>query len=218
MRVRSAFKIMLVVAVVGMLAAGAVGCKRSQEKTSSLKLSAEGRPVPASNGALPEASSTADPKSPTTETASGDTGTSTSGGSSTSGGGSASGGESGSDGSGGSNAPVITRDIKILWWNDTASNAPKGCEIVFAGKSFKPDYTAKKDSGSIGPCPVGKVLKLEVYPDGRGAGAKPIVVDFTVTKDMEPNSDVDAIHVEISDTRVKVLGNAVRNFQQSYAR
>lgn len=217
MRVRSAFKIILVVAVFGVLAVGAVGCKRSEEKASSLKLSAEGRPVPASNGELPETSSTADPKSPTTETAAGDTGTSA-GGSSASGGGSTSGGGSGSDGSGGSSAPVITRDIKVLWWNDTASNAPKGCEIVFAGNSFKPDYTAKKDSGSIGPCPVGKVLKLEVYPDGRAAGAKPIVVDFTVTKDMEPNSDVDAIHVEISDTRVKVLGNAVRNFQQSYAR
>jgi len=106
--------------------------------------------------------------------------------------------------------------LKIMWWNDTVDRAPKGFEVVYAGQSFKPDAGKQRDSGSIGPCPYGTTVTLVVYPDGRG-GPK-FVVPFTATKVMQANSERDAIHVQVSDGSVRVLGNAVDNFEQTFNR
>lgn len=126
------------------------------------------------------------------------------------------GGSSGSSGSSSSeDANADTRMIKILWWNDAAAQAPTNPEVVFGGKSYRPK-PGTNDSGRIGPCPVGEPLELTVYPDGR-SGAK-LVVKFLVEEHMTSNSDTDAIHVEVQDTTVRVLGNPVVNFAQSFTR
>ena len=88
-------------------------------------------------------------------------------------------------------------------------------EIVFGDSVYKP-ASGKSDVGSIGPAAVGRTLTLTVYPDGRAG--KAIKATFEVTADMLSNSDVDAIHVEVSDAQVRVLGNPIPNFIQAYAR
>lgn len=108
-----------------------------------------------------------------------------------------------------------TRTLKVLWWNDTASRTPKSPEIVFGGKSFKP-RAGKRDSGSIGPIPLDRQVEVVVYPDGR-SGPK-LVAEILVDKGMTSNSDTDAIHVEVRDTGVRVLGNPVVDFTQSFSR
>lgn len=117
-------------------------------------------------------------------------------------------------------AVVVSADkgvpLKVMWWNDTVDRLPEGFEVVYAGQSFKPDSGKQRDSGSIGPCPYDTTVTLLVYPDGRG-GPK-FVVPITATKVMQANSERDAIHVQVSDGSVRVLGNAVDNFEQTFNR
>ena len=166
----------------------------------------------ASGGATSVANPKATDSSNDVAAGSGSSGTGTSGSSKT--GGTSSGG-SGSGGSSGTQSSAAGTRIKILWWNDTVNRAPSNAEIVFAGKSYKP-AAGKSDSGSIGPCPLGKPLQLVIYPDGR-RGAK-LIAKFTVDSQMVANSETDAIHVEVRDTGVRVLGNPVSNFVQSFSR
>jgi hypothetical protein len=106
--------------------------------------------------------------------------------------------------------------IKILWWNDTQSKPIKGLEIVYGSSVVKP--TAKKSgSGTIGPVPLDKAQTLRIYPTGRSAGS-PLIFRFRVSDVMEPNSETDAIHVEIRDEQIRVLGNPVDGFSQAAAR
>ncbi len=106
-------------------------------------------------------------------------------------------------------------NVRIIFWNDTSSKPLKGTEIVAVGMSYKPS-TGKTDTGSIGTVPYGEVVKLVVYPDGRSG--KSVTVPFTVLKGMIADSEQDAIHVAISDGSVRVLGNAVDNFDQTLPR
>lgn len=122
-------------------------------------------------------------------------------------------GGSGSKDSGGS---ASSMNVRILWWNDTTSKKADGFEIVFGSKSVKPDTSKSSGTASLGPIPVGKEAVLVVYPDGRDG--KRFEIPITLTADMEPDSDIDGIHVEVSDTSVRVLGNAVDNFDRSFPR
>ena len=106
--------------------------------------------------------------------------------------------------------------VRIIFWNDTTAKARTSAVVVFGTSSFKPNTSAKFSRGIIGPAPFKKKLELAVYPNG--LGGKKIVVPFTVTPDMLPNSEQDAIHVAVSDSSVRVLGNAVFNFDQTFAR
>ncbi len=107
------------------------------------------------------------------------------------------------------------KTVRILWWNDTVNKPPKSPEIVFAGKSYKP-ASGKSDIGSIGPAAIERDLEFTIYPQGRAG--KAFVATFRVTADMMSNSDVDAIHIEISDGQVRVLGNPIPNFIQAFPR
>jgi hypothetical protein len=187
------------------------GCKATDETGVDLGLDAtqggSNATATASGGSL---EGTGNPKSPTE--AQGDasapgTGGSTPGGSAS--GGSASGGESGKV------SDSKSKIIRILWWNDTMGVAPKNPEVVFDGKSVKPT-SGRTATMRIGPCPVGKDLELVVYPDGRSG--KKLAATFRVSAGMVADSEQDAIHIEVRDDRVRVLGNPVTNFEQSFAR
>lgn len=112
--------------------------------------------------------------------------------------------------------PVAGMKVRVLWWNDTEATPADGFEIVCGTSSVKPGTGTKSGTGTVGPLTVGTKLLLVVYPDGR-SGTR-IAVPFTLTKIMEPDSDVDAIHVEVSDTSVRVLGNAVEGFDRTFPR
>ena len=105
--------------------------------------------------------------------------------------------------------------VRILFWNETSA-ALANCEIVVGASSYKPNTAGEAARGTIGPLALNKTLSLLVYPNGRSG--KRLVVPFTLTPDMLPDSEQDAIHVAVSDSSVRVLGNAVSNFDQSFAR
>lgn len=144
-------------------------------------------------------------------TASGGTGSGGSGGTRAPSGGGTPGGGSGGSTSTDPNA----KTVRILWWNDTDAKAPVAPEVVFGSSSYKPK-AGKSDVGSVGPAKIGQTLTLTIYPDGRSGAA--IKATFELTKDMSSNSDVDAIHIEVSDSQVRVLGNAIPNLVQSFSR
>lgn len=138
-----------------------------------------------------------------------------SGGSGTSGSGSGSKGTGSSSTKPGSTTPAPGMKVKVLWWNDTSAKAPKNWEIVYGSSVIKPSG-GSKGSGSVGPAAYGKAGELVIYPDG--PTGKKIVVPFAVTADMQPDSEADAIHVSVSDSSVRVLGNPVFNVDQTYPR
>lgn len=106
--------------------------------------------------------------------------------------------------------------VKILWWNDTKTRGPKNVIVTWDGGSWSPDATLKSDVTTIGPFPVGKKLNLTVYPDGKSRPGR--VVPFTIRASMLSESDRDGIHIELRDDNLRVLGNAVQNFERNYAR
>ncbi len=106
--------------------------------------------------------------------------------------------------------------LKILWWNDTQSKAPANFEVVYGSSSYKPTVANKSASGTLGPIPTGKAVNLVIYPDGRNG--KRITVPIQISASMSSGSEVDAVHVAVSDSQVRVLGNPVDNFDRSYDR
>lgn len=114
-------------------------------------------------------------------------------------------------------ATGTTMDLKILLWNDTDSKAPKNLEVVVGEvKWVLTDNATPSVAGELAGLPVGKKLDLVVYPDGR-SGNK-IIVPIMLTKDMRSGSEADAVHVEVKDDRVRVLGTPVENFDTSVER
>lgn len=228
MRIRFSTTLVIVIAVV--LALALVGCGTKDKNSSGMSLDnkttekAEGT-VAEGSGTSGGSSASAGGSAASGQKASDGAGSAQGSSGSTGGSGSTSGktgtsGGSGSGGSGVSSSASKGLTIKIMWWNDTVNRAPKNAEIVFAGRSYKP-AAGKSDQGSIGPCPIGKQLELVVYPDGRGTAAHPgtkLIAKFTVNAQMVANSETDAIHVELKDTGLRVLGNPVNNFVQSFSR
>jgi hypothetical protein len=142
-------------------------------------------------------------------------------------------GASGSEGSGAEDAnPPITpdpvpdppppapegavMDVVILFWNDTADAAPEGAVVSLAGESYAPDTGGESDSGTLEGLAYDTELELVIEPDGPGGARFAVPVMFTSV--MEPGSERDAIHVEISDAQVRVIGNAVENFDHRFDR
>jgi len=113
--------------------------------------------------------------------------------------------------------PGVTMDLKILLWNDTDAKGPKNLEVAVGSvKWVLTDTAVPSVSGELAGLSVGTKLSLEVYPDGRSG--KKIVVPILLTKDMRSGSEADAVHVEIKDDRVRVLGTPVENFDTSVDR
>lgn len=227
--VRTRFASLSLLVLVVALALTVAGCSKDKAPSARLGLDEDGKPSAlsaATESASGGANETTDsPKKPSaTSPASG--GSQTGGQSGASSGGSSSGGNSGGSTSGGSSSgddgasdpktpAAAGKTIRILWWNDTVDKPVASPEIVFGGKSYRPK-AGKSDVGSIGPAKPGSELTFSVYPDGRSG--KSVSVRFEVTDEMLSNSDIDAIHVEVSDAQVRVLGNPIPNFVQAFKR
>lgn len=226
---RTRFASLSLLVLVAAFALTAAGCSRDKAPSARLGLAEDGKPS-ASSAATKSASggaseTTGSPKKPSaTSSASG--GSKPGGQSGTSAGGSSSGGSSGGNTSGGGSSgdagatdpktpETAGKTIRILWWNDTVDKPVASPEIVFGGKSYRPK-AGKSDVGSIGPAKPGAELSFSVYPEGRSG--KSVSVRFEVTDEMLSNSDIDAIHVEVSDAQVRVLGNPIPNFVQAFKR
>ena len=110
--------------------------------------------------------------------------------------------------------PVM--DVKIMFWNDTDSNDTDGCIVSIGDSSWEPDTSGDSDTGTIAGLGYDEPLAMVVRPSG--AGGPEFTVDVTFTSIMEPGSEQDAIHVEISDARVRIIGNAVDNFDVVFDR
>jgi len=125
-------------------------------------------------------------------------------------------GDSGDDNGGTTpNAPSMT--LMILFWNDTQAKDPKGFEVAVGTAKWVPsDPAVAKLTGEIKGLVIGKKLQLEVYPDGRSG--KKILVPIELTKDMRSGSEADAVHVEVKDDTVRVLGTPVENFDVTVER
>lgn len=101
--------------------------------------------------------------------------------------------------------------LRLYWWNDTSAKPTADVVIEVGGKRFSPNATVRSQVGKIGPLKVGTKLQGYVYPDGIG-GTK-IPVSLTITSSMLSDAERDAMHVELSDAKVKILGNPVENFE-----
>lgn len=140
----------------------------------------------------------------------------------------ASAGNPGSDGDSGSDSgtdsddteepvdPDATMSVLVLFWNDTDAVDPVGARIAIEDASWSPDTSGESDAGSLAGLPFGEEIVLTIYPDGT-EGAK-LTVPVTFTPDMLPDSEQDGIHVEVSDEKVRVIGNAVANFDVAFDR
>jgi len=121
------------------------------------------------------------------------------------------------DDNGTSTQPGATMSLMILLWNDTQSKAPGDLEVAVGAVKWVPaDSSLANQSGSLKGLAVGQKLQLEVYPDGRSG--KKILVPILLTKDMRSGSEADAVHVEVKDGTVRVLGTPVENFDVSVER
>jgi len=113
--------------------------------------------------------------------------------------------------------PGATMSLMILLWNDTQSKAPGDLEVAVGAVKWVPaDSSLANQTGSLKGLAVGQKLQLEVYPDGRSG--KKILVPILLTKDMRSGSEADAVHVEVKDGTVRVLGTPVENFDVSVER
>lgn len=224
--VRTRFASLSLLVLVVAFALTAAGCSKDKAPSAKLGLDGDGKPSAssaatgtASNGAIETTDSPKKPSAtPSASSGSQSSGQSGSSGGSSSGGssdGDTGGGSSGGNGSDPKTPATAGKTIRILWWNDTVDKPVSSPEIVFGGKSYRPK-AGKSDVGAIGPAKPGDQLTLSVYPDGRSG--KSVSVRFEVTNEMLSNSDIDAIHVEVSDAQVRVLGNPIPNFVQAFSR
>lgn len=110
-----------------------------------------------------------------------------------------------------------TFELRIFLWNDTAKRALKDPVVKWGTSgSWTIDSSMAAQTATIGPFRTGRTLKLTVYPDGESG--KGSVVPFVITPAMLSGSERDGVHVEIRDDGVRVLGNAVENFERPYSR
>lgn len=110
-----------------------------------------------------------------------------------------------------SNEPASKKmTVRILYWNDT-ENEPASVVVSIGTASWKPtDATAESAEGKLADLAFGQPLKIVVQPDG--PAGKRIEVPVRFTPDMISDSTGDAIHVEVKDDTVRVLGTPVDNF------
>lgn len=172
---------------------------------------------PGASGGASEGAASVDTSADARATAGGGSNSSSGSGSSTSGKPSSStSGKPGSSVGSGSSSAAATMQVRLLWWNDTEKKQPAGFTVVLGSTKVVPDTSKKSGTGMLGPVAIGPVMNLAVYPDGMNG--KKIVVPVTVNANMVGGSEQDAIHVEVSDTKVRVLGNPVEGFDVSFDR
>ncbi|MHB9004044.1 MAG: hypothetical protein ACYC6C_08255 [Coriobacteriia bacterium] len=105
---------------------------------------------------------------------------------------------------------------RILYWNDT-ENRPASVVVSIGEAKWSPaDSEARSAEGKLGELPFDKALKIVVMSDG--PAGKRIEVPVRFTADMIADSTGDAIHVEVKDGTVRVLGTPVDNFDVTFDR
>lgn len=107
-------------------------------------------------------------------------------------------------------------DLRVIWWNDTVGSAPSGASISIGDAVWNPDTGTDSARGLLQDIEIGEAVTLVVLPDGPDGNR--IEVPLLLTQSMDPASDEDAVHVEVSDTSVRVLGNPVDNFDVTFDR
>lgn len=110
-----------------------------------------------------------------------------------------------------------TFKLRVFWWNDTKARPAHSFELGWGSNgSWKADGTKSSQVTEIGPFPTGVRFELGVFPSGTsGDGwAAPLYI----SPQMISASDQDALHVEITDDGMKVLGNPVQNFEVDFPR
>jgi len=111
---------------------------------------------------------------------------------------------------------TVMADLRVIWWNDTVGTVPNGALVSIGDAAWNPDTGADSARGLLSKVEIGQAVMLVVLPDGPD-GVR-IMVPLLLTPDMNPASDADAVHVEVSDTSVRVLGNPVDNFDVTFDR
>lgn len=110
-----------------------------------------------------------------------------------------------------------TMTVRIILWNDTEARALRDTKVTIGSATWTPARSAEaSETGRLTRVPVGRELVLSVAPDG--AGGKNIEVPVMLTPNMRGNSEEDAIHVAISDAKVRVVGTPVVDFDVSLDR
>lgn len=115
------------------------------------------------------------------------------------------------------NKPAVkpkTYTVRVIYWNDTVSK-PRSDLVLGVGKSplWKPG-SVKKTSKAFGPMPFGGGI-MYVYPSGPSGPKYSVELLFANT--MMPDSEQDAVHVQVRDGSFRVLGNPVLNFERQFS-
>lgn len=121
---------------------------------------------------------------------------------------------------------VVTRDsgedagtfmVRVFWWDDTERSDLEDAVVTWGRTgSWRPDASVGSQAATMGPFPTGRRVELWVYTDG--TGGKAAVVPLMIEPTMRSGSELDGVHIEVSDRGVRVLGNPVDNFEWSFLR
>lgn len=105
--------------------------------------------------------------------------------------------------------------VIIKFWNDTAAEPPMKVVISADGASWKPNLAERSDVGKLGPVTLNKQIALTIYPDGPSGKAIQVPIKLDTVMD---SNDVDAVHVEVRDDGLRVLGNPVVDVEVTASR
>ena len=101
--------------------------------------------------------------------------------------------------------------LRVMWWNDTVSRAPEGFRIELAGGFWEPsEHGSEHEVGRVEGVPAAGAVDLVVFPDGE-EGAR-IVVPVQLDGAMVSDSEEDAIHIEVTDEQVRIVGTPLLDF------
>lgn len=114
----------------------------------------------------------------------------------------------GSDPDEGTDPKDGTGTVVVKFWNDSSSKS-NDLEVRIGDAEWAPGR-GTSNATKLGPIPLSKTVDLTVYPEGEDGGS--FIVPIVVTAAMS-GLDRDAIHVELRDAEVRVLGNPVVGFE-----
>ncbi len=106
--------------------------------------------------------------------------------------------------------------VRVIFWNETQKRPATGFAIKLGNVTWSPDSNEKKQTRTFGPLPIDETLVLGLYPQGTKAAR--LVAELKLYRDMLPDSEQDAIHVDVRDDKIRVLGTPVENFEREFDR
>lgn len=108
--------------------------------------------------------------------------------------------------------------LEVVVWDDTSKNPPGDrMEVWVKGHgSWFPNVENGSDKKALGSFPVGEPNEFYLYPDGRD-GAE-IKIPFTMTREMISGSVMPQTIINIYDSKVEVVGQAIPDRTKEYPR